>query len=126
MFTSELFRSGSGDLLARRAYILHALNGPPLLLAETLPKYITLVSINTTKSHDVDSALHSIPPLCKTCNSSRVCRDLSIFRGVSICMSFVEYGLLALQLVELLHKYLSLVASDDVFHDLMHLSWVNG
>lgn len=40
-------------------------------------------------------------------------------------MSFVEYGLLALQLVELLHKYLSLVAS-DVFHDLMHLSWVNG
>jgi hypothetical protein len=124
VFTSELFRSGSGDLLARRAYILHALNGPPLLLAETLPKYITLVSINTTKSHDVDSALHSISTLCKTCNSSRVCRDLSIFRGVLYVIC--AYGLLALQLVELLHKYLSLVASDDVLHDLMHLSWVNG
>lgn len=40
-------------------------------------------------------------------------------------MSFVEYGLLALQFVELLRKYLSLVES-DFFHDLMPLSLVNG
>lgn len=81
MFTSELFRSGSGDLVARRAYILHALKGPPMFLVQTLPTYITLASINTTKSH-VGIALHSISPLCETFNSSRICRDLTIFRGV--------------------------------------------